>query len=476
MNLGSRNLISRACLVLGTLLLVVPAYSFQAHDDDGEQREGRREGRRGGGRGGWGEGRGEGWGGGRRDRGMGRMVDRIAERLELDEEQRAVLEDLTAEQRERMNAMRQTFRAIREAEEAGDVETAEFLRAGLPERGEGWRNRMAPLLEGLEPVLREDQLGALEAMRNEPRGPAARFARMGDELELDDDQRARFRELAEGLGERFRSQREQWRALRPKYDELREARSAGNDERAAELEQEIEGMRPNPGGIFDGFFEDAKTFLNDDQIAQLEEMRARQRAERGERRGRDRQREGRPPDRLGERDEGQNTAQILSRLEEALDFGGQLELDERQRVSLQKAIEDARKQLEANDADQERIVEGVFKAMRADLREDQIKSFGSLKASVVSGTTSVASAGDIRLVLRAVRKVRLRTDQKRKLRDIHKAGAAEFKKVRNDKAEAAKLADEVKRQIVEMLNDRQIRTFERELERQTRRARRAQRT
>lgn len=473
MNLGNRNLISRACLVLGTLFLVVPAYAFQAHDDGGEQREGRREGRRGWGRGGWGEGRGEGWGGGRRGRGMGRMIDRIAERLDLDEEQRAVLDDFAAEQRERMNEMRQTFRAIREAEEAGDVETAEFLRAGLPERGEGRRDRMAPLFEALEPVLRDDQLATLEEMQNEPRGPAARFARMADELELDDDQRAQFRELAEGLGERFRSQREQWRALRPKYNELREAREAGDEERAAELEQEIEGMRPNPGRIFDGFFEDAKTFLNEDQIVQLEEMRQRRRADREER---VRQREGRPPDRLVERNEGQGGTQVLARLEEALDFGGQLQLDERQRVSAQKAIDDARKQLGENEADQERIVEGVFAAMRADLREDQIQSFGSLKKSVVSGATSVASAGDIRLVLRAVRKVRLRTDQKRKLRDIHKAGAAEFKKVRNDKAEAAKLAEEVKRQIVEMLNDRQVRTFERELERQTRRARRAHRT
>ena len=87
------------------------------------------------------------------------------------------------------------------------------------------------------------------------------------------------------------------------------------------LRESVRSAVEQQRGIFDGFFEDAKTFLNDDQIVQLEEMRERQRGQRG---GRDRQREGRPPDRRGARDEGHNTAQIPSRLEEALDLCRQL--------------------------------------------------------------------------------------------------------------------------------------------------------
>ncbi|MFQ5413251.1 MAG: Spy/CpxP family protein refolding chaperone, partial [Phycisphaerae bacterium] len=223
------------------------------------------------------DGGGRGLQGRRRDRGawVARMVERVAQELNLDDEQNAQLNTIVAEQRERMREVRRLFRALREAEDSGDAERAEELRAQLPERPEhGW-DPVRPVLDRLEPFLRPDQLDGLEALRNRPRGPRARLERLAEDLNLDAQQRVQFDEFAEAMGARFSDQRGRWRELRPLFRELREARDTGDAELVETLTAQISELRPARGTAMNEFFDNVEGILREDQIPVLQQIRSR---------------------------------------------------------------------------------------------------------------------------------------------------------------------------------------------------------
>ena len=205
-----------------------------------------------------------------------RMLDRIARELELDEEQRAKLDEVTTAYREQVAQTGELMRELRQAMQENNEERMAELRAKMPDR----RNQgaeLAKVLEQLEPVLREDQLTMLwdiqDRMGRRENGREryqAMVNELPDFLELTPGQRAEFDSLIEQQRGRMR---EQWTEMRPRLEELRKATEDGNQDRIAELRAQIEDARPSPERVYDGFFEDLKPILAEAQLAKLEQFR-----------------------------------------------------------------------------------------------------------------------------------------------------------------------------------------------------------
>jgi len=211
-------------------------------------------------------------GGERRGPQFGALFQRMPDQLELDDEQRAQFEEIVAEYRERMGearqrgeGMREVFREMRAAREAGDDKRVEELRAQLRERRGGGGRFMEEFFDGRNPM---------ESLRE-----------LRSRLELDEQQEEQFDELLEDLREQGGQRRQRMEELRPLMRELREAREAGDEERAEELRAQLEQQRPRPGEMLEDFFVELEQILRDDQkeiLAQFREEMS-ERGERGER-------------------------------------------------------------------------------------------------------------------------------------------------------------------------------------------------
>lgn len=316
-------------------------------------------------RGGWGPGPNAG------PRGGGeRMYDRIASELELDEEQRARFDEITAGQRERMRGMGERWREMREAQEAGDEERVAQLRAQMGE-GRGMDTGLVEALDELEPILRDDQVAKLWEIQDRLQSRDAERSRfmaireLPDELELDEQQRQEYEEILRSGRERMRGRFEE---MRPLVEEMREAAEAGDEERVAELRRQMEEARPDSGSMFDGFYEELEKILNEEQIKRLAEFRQR--------------------------------------------------------------------------------VEG-------------------------GGPDEKRGPADVRDILRAAKRLRLDGEQKEGIRDIEREAIGAFRKIgRRDKEGQAGLAADVKADIIELLDAEQVEQFEEQLKRLGRGSRR----
>lgn len=408
--------------------------------------------------------RGERDGEGDRPRWVQRMLDQLADDLELDESQRTQMQAVADEQGRRMREMGRLFRDIRQAERDGDDALAEELRAQLPERpAEGWNPR-TQFFDELEPILRDDQLLRLDEIRERfPGRGEERMNRFADDLNLDEGQRVQLEEASAELRSRMMAQGEQWRELRPLYDELREAREAGDDELAAEIEAEIEELRPNPGRGMEEFFDQVEGFLREDQIPALNEMRA----EAAEMRQRFSERRGAE---FG-RDVEESAAETLGRLEEEVDLGD-LELTDEQRAEFARTIEGL--QARADQMSAAEVRAEALGSLKKVLREDQMGAFDEIQRSVLTARQrGGVEVDDVRVVLRAARAADLSREQMDKLKEIQRTAGVKYRQVRRDPDKVARLAEEVRAEIETMLSAEQARAFERELERVTQRNRRA---
>lgn len=213
--------------------------------------------------------------------GLGRMWDRIAEELDLDEEQRAQFDEITAKYRERGQDTRQRWQELRdemrEARESGDEQRVQELREEMRE-GRGRPDAgFSEALEELEPILREDQVSKLWELQDRMRDRGQdrdRYRRimsdLPDELKLTDEQRDEYEQLLQAQREEMR---ERWSGVRPLMEEMRKAREAGDEERIAELREELEQTRPSQEALFEGFFEDLQEILTEEQLERLAEFR-----------------------------------------------------------------------------------------------------------------------------------------------------------------------------------------------------------
>jgi Spy/CpxP family protein refolding chaperone len=143
------------------------------------------------------------------------------------------------------------------------------------------------LVAEVEPILDENQRWTLEESSERTlrraemgqRGIDTRLLieRLPEELELTPEQRTRYEELVrarrEGMRERVGPDDDRRRL----FSELRAAREAGDQERIAQLEAELEELRPPPGERRpagpDDFFAQLEPILTEQQKAKLATLR-----------------------------------------------------------------------------------------------------------------------------------------------------------------------------------------------------------
>lgn len=255
-------------IAVTALTLCVLAAPSLALAQDGQDQQPRRE-RRGGGRPDGAEGRGRG-GPGFGPGGMQRMVERIAEQLNLDETQRAQLDEIVANNTKQMEDMRARWQEVRAAEEAGDTEGARKLREEL--QGQ-MGNPMGGMMDDIEGILREDQLEAFEQIRERfDRGGRQRgqLNDVPEKLNLTPEQREAFDELRRQQGDQMR---QRFSEMRPLFEELRQAREDGNEARVQEIEAQFEEMRGGPDAGVEHILAELEPLLTKDQKVLLAQYR-----------------------------------------------------------------------------------------------------------------------------------------------------------------------------------------------------------
>lgn len=108
-------------------------------------------------------------------------------------------------------------------------------------------------------------------------------SRLAEELKLTSAQREKYEAIVAKYRVEFETQRTAQESLRELSRELREARRAGEDTRAAELTAKMEAIRGERGALWDRFVQDVRGILDEQQAKSLDEWRSRvlQRGARG---------------------------------------------------------------------------------------------------------------------------------------------------------------------------------------------------
>lgn len=460
-----------------------------------------------------GEGRRDQGEGGRRGgrRGFGRMFDRIAEQLELDDEQMRKFDEIRDSHREKMEQFRARWQAVRQAREDGNDELAAELRDELRaerEEGGGPREMMRQIFESLDPILTGDQRGQLAEMRERYaarrergegrrrggwRGPGFQrtFERIPEELELDDEQMRQFEEIKTAQNERM----EQFRQRRAS---IRQAREDGDDELSERLRSELRADMEENGGPRSWMrqaMESLDPILSDEQRDRLSELREGDRNRRG---GGERRRQNR-----GEGRQGNRTQRMMAELPDRLELDGaqreqyaalteasRLQTQER-RSKMQPLLGQLQQARESEDQARIDELQAQIKKLRPDrdaaqaeflkqveeiLREDQKERLGEYRSDLQFDRELDEVSADLRTVLRAAMRLRLTKEQKAELKKIHRNARKSWKEARRaDKKNRSRqkdaqvaLAATVKARIMKMLDEQQAEQYVERLKRANR--------
>lgn len=205
---------------------------------------------------------------------MGRMLERMADELQLDDVQRKELDEIMAAHSTRMEELAPRWAEVREAMRSGDHERAAELRARMgDERGPWDLHRQA--LDELEPILSDEQHERFMEIREgmQRRWESHReFWRMTrelpDELGMDDAQRHQFRQLLESRRDRMRQRMAE---MRPLFERMREGQELGDQDQPEELRRQLEALRPDPKAMRAEFLDQVNGLLREDQRPLLAE-------------------------------------------------------------------------------------------------------------------------------------------------------------------------------------------------------------
>ncbi len=231
---------------------------------------------------------------GRERPGRGQRIDRwilnIADRLQLDEAQRAQFDEILAAHRQRMQEQRPAGPDGNPA--GGNVEgTPQNRGEGRPDgpgRGQGfgaagegrgaYGESLNQAMGEIEQILRPEQMDSFRQMREEWTQRSAERRKMmevvrelPDQVNMDDEQRAQFRELIDQRRSEMRDRMSQMQGL---WDEMRTAREAGDEARIEELRGEIEAMQPTREQQLSVLLDAVAPLLRDDQKPLLDQYRA----------------------------------------------------------------------------------------------------------------------------------------------------------------------------------------------------------
>lgn len=223
------------------------------------------------------------WGGRRRERGPRgdgpRMFGRLAEQLDLDEQQRTEFQEIMQAHRQRLMEQFPELREIRQAMRDGDFDRARELRQDVEAQGFDFRSSIQQAFDEVEVILTDEQFERFSQMRSDMRRWADRREeernfreRLPEELEMNEEQRAQYEDLLRQRRQQFRDRMREAGGL---MRELREAREAGDEDLAADIEAELEAMRaaaprPDSAERRDQLLNEVRGILNEDQLPILE--------------------------------------------------------------------------------------------------------------------------------------------------------------------------------------------------------------
>ena len=305
----------------------------------------------------------------------------------------------------------------------------------------------------------------VDGQRNEDRGPGGRgrgpsviriIERLDRRIGFDEAQTAQIDQIVAAHEERMQELRAQWQ-------EVRAAREAGDETRAAELREQLRRQRGGPGEIIRTVFGEIEPLLHEDQLEAFQEFRENfaRRREHGE---------------IG------RMRQMIRELPDAVN------MTEDQRREFQEFLTDRRQAMRARMRERWRQGGGGgfgesgrwgppdFAAMREEifarvaeiLDEDQLESltvyWGPTESAVRAGERE--GSEDFRVVLLAAKRVRdLNNAQKQAWRQIMLDAMRSFRRLRRaDKEGKAELDAEVKGRILALLDETQKEAFERNIE------------
>lgn len=290
--------------------------------------------------------------------------------------------------------------------------------------------------------------------------------RLANQLELDESQRAAFQEAAAAQRERFQSMGQRWQ-------ELRQAMRDGDEERAAALRAELEGARSEDGPL-GPLFKEIEPLLREDQLERLhamqEQMQQRRRSgeafrrvmtelpeelglDEGQRQQWDELLAARRDQRRGQWEEMRPAMEEMRAAREAGD---------------EARMEELRRQLEETRPNPEQMLATFLEEVEGILRDDQKGILEAYRQELGVGgqQEEVSEPGDLRNILRAVKRVRVSSEQRAAIKEIEqKAGKAWREIDRRDAEARGELADRVKQQLLDVLDPEQTRQFEGNLER-----------
>ena len=301
------------------------------------------------------------------------------------------------------------------------------------------------------------------------------FQHIVRELELDDGQRAKFEEITAKHEETMLDLEERWR-------EIRDAQRAGDRERADKLRAEMRAQRGPDGGM-EQILDELEPLLRDDQVVKLWEVREQTAQRRMNR---------------------EHYQWVMSDLPEMLNLSPEQRIHYRtvldsqrnkmreRMTELQPLMEQLREARTAGDMDRmreiqeqlqdaspsrEQMIEEFLDELPKILHEDQLELLAQavvdregMKAEAAESNGAIL---DVREVLRAARRARLRDDQRDQLREIEREAIVSYRQTsRRDQEAQTKLAEETKAKLLSLFDEKQKEDFEKALQKSAGRERR----
>lgn len=256
----------KKCLVVFAAFAMLSAVAVAQQTDQPQRGRGGRGGQ--GGPGGPG-----GFGGPGRGMSLTGMIDRLDEQLVFDDDQRVKIDAIVAKYEQDNTSGRELWEEMRKARESGDDARVEELREQMRNQRGQFGEQMQKMMDEIEPILYEDQRVKFQEFRQ-------RFQQMRDNMRNGTDWRQVMRDLPDAV--------EMTDEQRAAYQELLQQRREAMRERFQQGRQQggpPQGERPDPNAMMDDFFTQVAELLTEDQVALLNDYRAKIGSQQGESRG-----------------------------------------------------------------------------------------------------------------------------------------------------------------------------------------------
>lgn len=296
-------------------------------------------------------------------------------------------------------------------------------------------------------------------------GPGRMFGRIPEQLSLDEDQKAKFDELMQAHGERMR-------AFGERMQEARQAAESGDAEAGERLRNEFR-ERDIPGESLSQVFDELGESLNEDQLDKLDEIRDDMETRQRQMRQAMQMREELPQKlNMDETQQGQFEEILGARREQMRERMAEMRPVFEELRTARENGDDARaaeleKQLEASQPDFGAMQSELLDQVATILNEDQKQLLANYREEASSTPKAGKAAGpDVKTILKALRRVKLVSEQREKVREIEREAQRESRSVSSRDSEAQMmLASKTKAKIDALLDPGQKKDFEKALQR-----------